>query len=187
MRWITKSLLISCLVTCVAFVGCSSRTDKTDSGGVLLSITDFDGLPIAVSVNSASAAGFVQVDSIDIENIAKIVDGNTSDLMNVEIQSYEVKYSRADSGTRIPTPYVRGLFGVVPVGGSITYDNLPVMSNDQLMNLPLSDLLAQNGGTDKETGNSRIVLNFSIRFFGRTLSGNAVETAPGLFTVEFIP
>ena len=37
--------------------------------------------------------------------------------MNVEIVSYEVTYSRADRGTRVPTKFVRGLFGVVPAGG----------------------------------------------------------------------
>ena len=78
-------------------------------------------------------------------------------------------------------------FCVVPVNGSFTVENLPVLSSDQLNSLPLSDLKPSNGGVDKETGQSKIVLNLAVRFFGRTLSGNAVETAPALFTVEFTP
>ena len=183
MRKVANLLLIVCLV--VVFTACESRTDRTDSGGVLLSITDFDGLPIAVSVNAAS--GFVQLESVTIENIAANPTGDVSDLMNVEIVSYEVIYSRADRGTRVPSKFVRGIFGVVPVGGSLDYDNLPIMGPDQLSTVPLSDLLFEQGGYDQETGESKITLNFALRFFGRTLSGNAVETAPAFFTVEFTP
>ena len=114
MRRVTNFLLI--IILAVGIVGCDSRTDRTDGGGVLLSVSDFDGLPVLVGVNSTIATScLVQIDSLTIQSIAKNPTGNTSDLMNVEIQSYEVKYSRADRGTRVPTPYVRGIFGVVPV------------------------------------------------------------------------
>lgn len=183
MRKVANLLLIVCLV--VVFTACESRTDRTDSGGVLLSITDFDELPIAVSVNSTS--GFVIVGEIKVANVSANPNGDTSDLMNVEIVSYEVLYSRADGGTRVPSKFVRGLFGIAPVGGEFTVEGLPVMGPDQLETEPLSDLLFEQGGFDRETGESRITLNFKLRFFGRTLSGDAVETAPALFTVEFTP
>lgn len=186
MRRVTYSLLI--LLLAFGLAGCSSRTDRTDGGGVLLSVSDFDGLPLLVGVNSALASGgLIQIGSLTIENIAKSPTANTSDLMNVEIQSYEVKYSRADRGTRVPTPLVRGIFGVVPVDGSLDYENLPVMTSDQLNQVPLSDLKYKNGGIDTETGEPKVVLNFQVRFFGRTLSGDTVETAPIYFTIEFIP
>ena len=183
MRKVANLLLIVCLV--VVFTACESRTDRTDSGGVVLSITDFDELPIAVSVNSTGA--FVTVGEINVENVSANPNGVTSDLMNVEIVSYEVLYSRADGGTRVPSKYVRGIFGVAPVGGELTIEGLPVMGPDQLTTEPLSDLLWEQGGFDRETGEARITLNFALRFFGRTLSGDAVSTAPALFTVEFTP
>lgn len=185
MRRVANFILIICLVAWVA--GCEGRTDRTDGGGVLLSISDFDGLPIGVSVNSAASVGFVQIDEVVVQNIPKDPTGTTSDLMNVEIVSYEVVFTRADNGTRLPTRYTRGLFGVVPVAGTFTVENLPVMSNDQLTSVPLSDLLFVNGGFDKETGRTKIVLNLALRFFGRTLSGKAVQTEPARFTIEFTP
>jgi len=186
MRKVANILLIACLV--VVFTACESRTDRTDSGGVLLSITDFDGLPIALGVNSALAGGgFVQVEEIRVANVAANPTGDISDLMNVEMVSYEVTFSRADQGTRLPPKFTRGIFGVVPVGGEISYDDLPILGPDQLLVPPLSDLLFEQGGTDSETGQSKIALNLSLRFFGRTLSGNAVETVPARFTIEFTP
>ena len=185
MRAWSKVLFLSLLV--VVATGCESRTDEVDGGGVLLSVSDFDGLPIAASVNQAAQVGFVQVGEITITNVIKDPLGDGSNLMNVEIQSYEVVYTRADQGTRLPPKMVRGLFGVAPAGGDFTVENLPVMALEQLNNPPLSDLLFQNGGFDKETGSTTIKLNFIMRFFGRTLSGDGVETDPISFTVDFTP
>ncbi len=181
-RLITLSILT---ILALAVGACESRTDQTDSGGVLLSVSDFDGLPIRVAVNSAGA--LMQVGEFVIENVAKNPTGLTSDLMNVEIRSFEVVYTRADRGTRVPPKYTNGLFGVVPVNGTFTVENLDVMGAEQFLNEPLSDLAFENGGFDKETGSSVVRLNLSIRFFGRTLSGDAVETGPATFTVEFVP
>lgn len=169
----------------VSLLGCESRTDRTDGGGVLLSITDFDGLPITLAVNSSN--GFLQVGEIQITNVVKNPDIVGSILMNVEIESYEVTYSRGDTGTIVPPTLVRGLFGVVPVNGVFTVENLPVLAPEQFNVPPISDLLFVNGGFDKETGSRQIVLNFHLRFFGRTLSGDAVQTAPASFTVTVTP
>ena len=147
-------------------------------------MTDFDGLPARVSVNSTT---LLTIDSIDIHNLPKDPAGTTSDLQNVEMRSYEVRYARADTGTRVPTPLVQSIFGVAPVGGNITYNNLVVMKAEQLDNPPLTDLLFANGETDSETGSRVISITFTIRFFGRTLAGDDVATAPISFDVEFIP
>ena len=181
----SKVLFLSLLAVVAA--GCESRTDEVDGGGVLLSISDFDGLPIGASVNQSAQVGFIQVEELTVSNIIKDPNGTGSSLMNVEIQSYEVTYTRGDTGTRIPPPMVRGIFGVAPAGGDYVIENLPVMAIEQLNNPPLSDLLFQNGGFDKETGSTTIKLNFIMRFFGRTLSGDEVETEPFFFTVDFFP
>jgi hypothetical protein len=178
-----KLFIVSLLV--IGLLGCESRTDRTDGGGVLLSITDFDGLPIAVSVNFAG--GFVQVGEIVVTNVVKNPNQVSSDLMNVEIESYEVTYTRADTGTRLPPKYVAGLFGVAPAAGTFTVENLPVLGPAQFSVPPLADLLFVNGGFDKETGDTKIIMNCHIRFFGRTLSGDAVISEPGNFTLTFTP
>jgi hypothetical protein len=172
-------------ILAVTLAACESRTDRTDGGGVLLSLSDFDGLPQRLGVNSANA--IMQVEELIIENVSKDPVGAVSDLMNVELRSYEVTFTRADTGTRLPPPYVKGLFGVVPVNSTLTLENLDLMGADQFLNEPLSDLVFVNGGFDKETGSRVIRLNITVRFFGRTLSGDAVQTAPSTFTVEFIP
>lgn len=178
------SAAIFTAVALLAIAGCSSDRVESEAGSVFLSVSDFDGLPIRASVNTST---LLQVDEIVIDNTPRDPNGAVSDLMNVEMRSYEVVYSRADSGTRVPSPLVRTIFGVAPVAGQITYDNLPVMSAEQLLNPPLSDLLIANGGVDTETGSQVITIEFRVRFFGRTISGDDVATAPIRFDVEFIP
>lgn len=180
----TASVLFTCLLALGLF-GCETSTDTTASGGVILSITDFDGLPLAFSLNAGLS--FVQIGEIKVENVPKNPTGITSDLMNVEIRSMEVSYTRADTGSRLPVTYVVGMFGIVPVGGEFTLANGSVAGPSQLGNEPLSDLLFANGGFDSETGFDTITLNLHIRFFGRTLSGDPVETAPASFTLVFTP
>ncbi len=184
---LTKSFLLGLVALMLALGACESRTDKVDGGGVLLSISDFDGLPVQISVNGAVGGGLVQVGEIVIDNIPKAPGQPTSSLQNVEISSYEVTYQRADTGTRLPPVFVRQIFSSIPVNGSVTLENLPVMSLEQLTTVPLSDLQFINGGFDTETGGATILLNLRLRFFGRTLSGDAVDTQTAGFTIEFTP
>ncbi|MCZ6726625.1 MAG: hypothetical protein O7A98_04645 [Acidobacteria bacterium] len=182
MTRVGKILVALALVLVVG--ACDSRLEKTDGGGVILTISDFDGLPIRVAVNSTN---LLQIDEITVSNIPKNPNLPTSALMNVEIYSYEITFTRADDGTRLPVAFVRGIFGEAPVNGSFVLENAPIMGFDQFNNPPLSDLLFQNGGIDTETGRPRIALNLRLRFFGRTLSGDEVQTQSAPFTIDFVP
>jgi hypothetical protein len=168
------------LALIVALAGCRERTDRRE-GTVLLSISDFDGLPLVISASST----IVQVGEISLQNIPKDPTGTTSDLMSIELRSYEIRFVRRDTGTRVPPPLVQGVFGLVPAGGTTTLNNLPVMMADQLLNSPLRDLART--GVDAETGSAVILLDAYMRFFGRTLSGDDITSDPARFTLEIRP
>ena len=174
-----------------ALAACSANTPHgVEQSGVILSITDFDGLPVQVSVNAIVATGGVlSIESLTLQNIVADPTGTSSALMNVEIERYEVGFTRADEGTRTPQPTVRAIFGTVPVNGTLQYDNLPIMTAEEFTNPPLSDLLFENGAEDQETGSQAILLNLELKFYGRVLANNTlVETAtPARFTIQFIP
>lgn len=172
--------LIPVLALLLVAVGCESRTDKSQTGGVEISISDFDGLPVRGSVND----DFQSIETLTLQSIAKDPFAPTSDLMNVELYSYEITFSRADEGTRVPPTMVRGIFGTVPVNGTNTIDGLPVLDTEALRVEPLSDLFFENGGIDSETGNDFVRLNYTLVFFGRTISGDEVRSGPANFTIE---
>jgi hypothetical protein len=168
---------VSLLVLALAVAGCRSRTDRSE-GSVLLSVTDFDGLPVQVSTRN----GPYSIEEIIISNVAKEPGGTTSSLQNVELRSYEVRYSRKDVGTRVPPTMAQSIFSVVPVNGTLTLNNLPFLLSDQVLNPPLSDL--RSFGVDRETNSEVVVLDVSMRFFGRTLAGDDIVSDPARFTIE---
>lgn len=179
-----KTLISLGLIALAAMAtSCNERTDKSE-GNVILTITGFDGLPFQVSVNGATA---VQVEEFELSNFPKDPAGVTSNLMDIELRSFEVVFTRADRGTRRPPTHVGGIFGAVPVGGTDTIDNLPILILEQLDTVPLSDLQFINGGFDKETGETTIRINCNVTFFGRTLAGDNVKSNTASFVVEFVP
>ena len=182
MKLTTRLLTLGTLV--LALGACSSGDlSKTDSGGVKLSITDFDQLPIYVS--AAGDCCTVAVPSMTLANVALDPTGTTSELMNIEIQSYEVVYTREDSGSRVPPKLVQSIFGVVPVNGTDTLNNYPVIKQDQFNNQPFLDL--KNYGRDLETGTTVVRMRLTLRFFGRTLAGKEVDSTPASFSIEVTP
>jgi hypothetical protein len=179
MKRTVSFLFLAILV--LALGSCRSRTDRSE-GSVILSVTDFDQLPLVVDV---SDGGPTQVGEITLQSFAKDPNGTTSDLQGIELRSYEVRYSRRDTGTRLPPPMVKSLFSLVPTNGTATITNLQFLTLDQLLNPPISDL--GTTGADRETGSQVIVLNVTMRFFGRTIAGDDIASDPASFTVEVVP
>jgi len=180
--------IASLLLLTLSLVGlaCDERTEQTDSGGVLLEVDFGSVLPLRASVNDAvnDMNSLVQANAVTFNSIVANPNATATELMDIELESFEVVYQRVDGGTRVPPPYVVKLLATVPAGGSFTINSLELMSFDQLNNPPLSDLLFENGGFDKETGLTYIRLNLIIRAFGRTLGGRRVESVPRPHTME---
>jgi hypothetical protein len=174
-----KATLSLCLILlAAAFAGCRSRTDKS-AGTVLLSVSDFTGLPVQVSIGSG---GPFQIGTLTLRNFSKDPTGTTSNLQNIEIKSYSITYTRRDTGTRVPPTLVQSIFGFVEVNSQANFVNIPFLLSDQILNPPLSDLT--KFGIDTETGSSVIVLDCQMTFFGQTLSGDNIASSPAGFTVE---
>ncbi|HVR98904.1 MAG TPA: hypothetical protein VMW27_19955 [Thermoanaerobaculia bacterium] len=174
------STVLFLFVLVFALAGCRDRTDRSE-GTVLLSVTDFDGLPVQVSATD----GPFSVEEIELRNIPKEPGGVTSDLMSIELRGYEIVYRRRDTGTRQPPSMFQSLFSIVPVNGTTTLENVPILLSDQVLNPPLSDL--RDFGVDRETGSQVVVLDVRMRFFGRTLSGDDIASDPAVFTIEVTP
>ncbi len=178
-----KRYAVLLLAMLLIVFGCEQRTEETDSGGVLLEV-EFTSTVLTVGVEQSDT---VRIPTITISSIVANPTGGTSSLMDVQLRSLEVTYSRADTGTRVPPPYFFNIIGTVPVEGTLTLSNFPIMSVEQMRGPPLSDLLVLNGGFDRETGNSFIRLDVTFRVFGTTLTGTSVASQPRTQTIEFVP
>jgi hypothetical protein len=183
MRTSARTLIPILLLAVLA--GCSGDRIENSEGSILLSVTDFNGLPSQVSVNATGSS--VIIGTLTISNVPKNSRGSTSNLMDVQMETYQVLFQRVGTGTRSPTTLVRDILGFAPVDGTLVLSNLPVMTLQQLDNPPMSDLLTDNGGFDRETNSQVITLNLTLTFFGRTVGGDRVASEPVSFTVDFVP
>ncbi len=181
MKALTRVLLL--LAIALLAFGCEERTEETDSGGVLLEV-EFSSTVLIAGVEENET---LTIPLITINSITANPEANTSSLMDVQLRSLEVTFTRADSGTRVPPPYFFNMIATVPVAGSLTLANFPIMSTEQTRSPPLSDLLILNGGFDRETGNTFIRLNVTFRAFGTTVAGTNVASQPRTQTIEFVP
>ena len=163
-------------------LGCEGDLDDVDSGGVILRVTDFGTLPLVLDL---STLGLLQLDSITLANQPRDPDAVTSSIMDVQLESYEVTYTRGDTGTVVPRPLVERIFGSVPINGTDTLNNLNFLRTDQINAQPFTGL-AQDG-RDDQTGSSTITLNIHFRFFGRTVGGREVVSNTSSFTIEVVP
>ncbi len=166
----------------LALAGCRSRTDRSE-GSVLLTISNFNGLPSSVSLSSQDPP-FV-IGTLTVRNIAKDPTGTTSNLQSIELRTVEFRFVRRDTGTRVPPANVQSVFGLVPNNGTTTLTNVPFLTSDQVLSQPLKDL--RDVGRDTETGTVVVVLDVSMRIFGRTLSGDDIVSDPARFTIEVRP
>jgi len=183
-----RTILFLLIAASLAVTSCRSRTDRTP-GGVILSVTDFNGLPVSLSLRNIET-GDLQIDNVTLRNFFKDPATDPTpighELESIELRSYEVTYRRRDAGSRVPPPAVQGIFGLVEAGGApFLLRNVPYITRDQILSQPLKDLL--DFGRDTETGTSVVTLECSMRFFGRTLSGDEVASEPAKFTIEVTP
>jgi hypothetical protein len=87
----------------------------------------------------------------------------------------------------VPPQQTFGAGVVVPVDGTATLENFPVLPASAIQESPFDQLLPFNGGIDRETGRDEISTTFDITFFGHTVSGHRVqsETASGILIFRF--
>jgi hypothetical protein len=165
------------LVLALSIAGCRSRTDRSE-GTVILSISNFNLLPFRVSATN----GPFTIPSLTLSNVPKDPTGTTSQLQTIELRAFEVVYTRRDTGRTTPPVLSETIFGNVPVGGQLTLANQEFLTSNQILNPPLLDLVRR--GVDSETGSTVVVLDVSMRFFGRTLAGDDIVSQPASFTIE---
>lgn len=179
-----KVLLAVALATTLALAsGCTNQQGETEA-------------PVFITVNIEFQPGFVnvatvapvQIDTITLRSELKDPDAiDTRGFADTQINSYRVTYTRTDGGTVVPPAQVFGAGIVVPVRGTATLENFPVLYAPAVQQAPFDQLLPFNGGIDRETGRDEIDTSFNLTFYGQTVSGHRVEsqTASGILIFRY--
>lgn len=163
--------------------GCTNKQGESES-------------PVFITVNIEFQPGFVnvataapvQINTMTLRSALK--DPTSTDsrgFADVQLNSYTVAFRRTDGGTLVPPLQTFGCGVVLPVNGTATLSNFPVLYAPAVQQSPFDQLLPFNGGIDRQTGRDEIDTAFDITFFGTTVSGKRVqsETASGILIFRF--
>ena len=184
-----KKLIIPFVLALGAALGatsCGNNVQGNDATPVYLEVNiggQGAALPLTKAVNDNAP---LQLASVILTNHPKNPSAAVSNYMDVVLEDYIVSWTRIDGGkTASPTERFTA-FGVTPVNGTSNLQNFVFMTPDALQKPPLNRLFPFNGGIDPETNSTTIHQAMTVVFHGHTVSGQAVTSTPGVFSLFFI-
>lgn len=178
--------IVALSLAAVALFACEVQ-DKVDTGGVIIVISEYDleGIPAVMSASGAFPVVFGEDATLVVRNESRIPSGSTSQMMDVIIEGYEIRFTRGDFGSATPPTLTEPVGGLVPVGGTMTQTGLMLLRQDQFEYGPIRDL--RISGRDPETNSTVVRLIWHLKFFGKTISGERIETNTISFNLDVTP
>jgi len=175
MKRIPQICILAALALLAASCGGNSTLDDTEAAVVLtVEVEEYNP-----EIDICGAAGIdVAIAEMNVLSNPKEPGGVLGPANDVNITRWVITPARSDGGTTASPQWAidQGVF--VPAGGEANLENWRVFPAEYFLQLPLSNLLPENGGFDPETGNTNIRQTLRLEMFGRTVSGKAVSTVP---------
>jgi hypothetical protein len=180
----TKALppLVLGAVLAALLPGCSTNTQGDDASPVFLT-GEFNLLPAQKNVNDGA---LLQFTTSTLKSVVKNPANTGLTFLDTQVDSYVVRWTRVDGGTKASANETFGGNVIVPAGGTSTLNNYIYMSADALQRPPLDQLFPFNGGIDHETGKAEIRQAGHVTWYGHTLSGQPVVSTEATFGMIFV-
>jgi hypothetical protein len=173
--------IVFTVVSVAALPGCSTNTRGDDAAPVFLT-GQFTQLPLQKLLVDASALQFT---TTTLNNVVKTSGITSLQFLDVQLESYHVRWTRLDGGTAASPAEDFGGNVIVPANGTSTLTNYPYMRASSLLLPPLDQLYPFNGGIDKVTGRTEISQAGHVTWYGHTLSGQPVVSVEATFGMIF--
>jgi len=164
----------------LAMAGCSADYVEQNEGPVLLLITSInDGAQLDSDVRSGEFSTFVCENEVDVALTVMNKNPNapTAPASTVQLDSYEVKYSRSDGrgveGVDVPYRITGNLAATVGVGDDVTVP-IEVVRRQAKLEPPLDNI----------SQTTVLTVSAQVTLFGKTISDKRVS-APARFQIDF--
>jgi len=184
-RTISPALILAAVALLPLAAGCTNKQGETESP-VYMTTNLVTGAPQSLTFNIAPDVP-LQLNTMVVTSHGKSPSvTDPQGFQTIELQTYVVHYTRLDGGTKVPPDATFAVGGTIPLNGSITISNYPVMTPAAVQESPFDQLLPFNGGIDSETGQPTIHLGVTVTFYGETVAGTRVKSEPatlGIFVL----
>jgi len=185
-RGIGKLALLMMIVGVTFGCTANGQLDNTDAS-VVLQIEEFIKIEDDHTWGDIETLGGVASDLADISfsGVLKAPISTTPqitapDLQHIQLDRYEVTFTRTDGGTAVPPGFTNGIAGLVrltELGATdpvlLTVVGVTIVPATIKIQPPVSYL--RDPGTEAGTNFVNIQVNARIQFFGRTIAGNEVS------------
>lgn len=170
----TRLVLASVLgLATLALAGCPSNQQRDTEAPVWFSANIPEG-PADVDI---SVPLDVFISAMTVSSHGKSSTVVLSSEQDAQFSEWVVTPVRSDGGT-VASPVWHNKYSFyVPANGSGNLQNFRILPSDDFRQAPLSALLPENGGFDKETGKRNIRQTLHIEVFGKTTAGQSVSVA----------
>jgi hypothetical protein len=164
----------------LAMAGCSADYVENNEGPVLLLITAINGgAQLDSDVRNGEFSTFVCENEVDVEMTVqnKNPNGPTAPASTVQLESYEVRYSRSDGrgveGVDVPFRITGSLAATVGVGDDVTVP-IEVVRRQAKLEPPLDNI----------SQTTILTVSAQVTLFGKTISEKRVS-AVARFQIDF--
>lgn len=164
----------------LAMAGCSADYVEQNEGPVLLLITSInDGAQLDADVRNGAESTFVCENEVDVDLTVMNKNPNSpaAPSSTVQLDSYEVKYSRSDGrgveGVDVPFRITGNLSASVGVGDEVTVP-IEVVRRQAKLEPPLENIFQT----------TVLTVNAQVTLFGKTISDKRVS-ATARFQIDF--
>jgi hypothetical protein len=184
-RTISRALLLTIAAALPFVAGCTNKQGETESP-VFLTTDLATSAGQSLTFNIATGAPLQLTTMVVTSHGKSPTVTDPQGFQTVQLTSYVVHFTRLDGGTKVPADETFAVGGTIPLNGSITLNNYPVITPAASQQSPFDQLLPFNGGIDQETGQPLIHLGLTITFYGETVAGTRVSSAPvtmGIFVL----
>lgn len=175
MKRIPQLCILAALALVAASCGGNSTLDDTESA-VVISVQVEEYNP---EIDICGAAGLdVTVSQMTVFSNPKAPGTILNSNSDVNITRWVITPSRSDGGSTASPQWAIDQGVYVPAGGTTDLENWRVYPAEYFLQVPLSNLLPENGGFDPETGQTNIRQTLRVQLFGQTVSGKSVASVP---------
>jgi hypothetical protein len=158
----------------VLILGCSGGNKTGETEAPVFLTVDIPSGPADVNI---SCTPDLTISQMTIKSQSKAPGMTLSVQDDAKLTDWVITPVRTDGGT-VASPQWRNYYNVyVPAGGSASLTNYRIYPAEYYRQPPLNQLLPENAGYDKETGNRNIRQKLHIEIFGKTVAGAAVSVA----------
>jgi len=164
----------------LAMAGCSADYVEDSLAPVYIQIQSINGgAQLDSDVRNGEFSSFICENEVDIAVtvLNKNPNGPTAAASSVQLESYEIRYTRSDGrgteGVDVPYRITGNLALTVPVGGDATFP-LEVVRRQAKLDPPLNNI----------SQTTILTVSAQVTLYGKTVAGDRVS-ASGRFQIDF--